>query len=60
MQQSSPSPVNLVDLYRPACPKCGLRMMIARIEPSGKPNHDMRTFECGQCGHTRSEVVRYK
>ena len=60
MQPSSPLPVNQVDVYRPACAKCGSRMMLARIEPSGKPNHDMRTFECAQCGRERCEVVRFK
>jgi len=51
MQPSSPLPVNQVDVYRPACSKCGSRMMLARIEPSGRSDYDTRTFECGQCGH---------
>jgi hypothetical protein len=34
-------------------------MMLARIEPD-KPGHDKRTFECFECDHTASVVVKYK
>ncbi len=30
-----------------------------RIEPD-KPKHDKRTFECPQCNHVLSEVVKYR
>ena len=46
-------------IERPACPKCGNRMMLARIEPD-KPGHDKRTFECFDCNHSESVVVKYK
>jgi hypothetical protein len=32
-------------------------MMLARIEPY-KPNHDKRTFECFDCDHVESMVVK--
>jgi hypothetical protein len=46
-------------IERPSCPKCGARMMLARIEPD-EPNHDKRTFECSGCQNSESVVVRYK
>jgi len=52
---TSPSQV----IERPACPRCGNRMMLARIEPD-KPSHDKRTFECFDCDHAESVVVKYK
>jgi hypothetical protein len=33
--------------------------MLARIEPD-KPSHDKRTFECFDCDHVESMVVKYK
>ena len=60
MPESSPLRVNQLDVYRPACAKCGSRMMLARIELSDEPDHDLRTFECAQCGLELSEVVRFK
>jgi len=59
MRPSSPLPANQVEVYRPACAKCGSRMMLARIEPSGRSDYDTRTFECGQCGHELRKVVRF-
>ncbi len=46
-------------IARPPCPHCGTGMQLARIEPE-KPDHDRRTFQCGKCGHSLSEVVKYK
>ena len=46
-------------IERPACPKCGIRMMLTRVEPD-EPDHDKRTFECFECGHSKSVVVKYK
>ena len=31
------------------CPKCGLPMFLASVEPAEKPGEDKRTFECGTC-----------
>jgi hypothetical protein len=46
-------------IERPACPKCGIRMMLTRIEPD-EPDHDKRTFECFECGNSENVVVKYK
>ncbi len=48
-------------IKRPGCPRCGTRMMLARIRPiPNKPDHDERTFECPKCGNEISEVVKFK
>ena len=46
-------------IKRPPCPQCGKAMLLARIEPE-KPDYDRRTFQCAECGHSLSEVVKYK
>jgi hypothetical protein len=46
-------------IERPPCSECGTTMLLARIEPD-KPDHDRRTFQCAKCGHSMSEVVKYK
>jgi hypothetical protein len=46
-------------LDRPLCPKCAQLMWLARIEPD-KPDHDRRTFECGECDHIETVVVKYR
>jgi len=43
----------------PVCPTCRTAMMIVRIEPE-KPDHDRRTYECPQCDHSESRVVKFK
>jgi ribosomal protein S27AE len=48
-------------ITRPNCPRCGTRMMLARLSPvPNKPGHDKRTFECPKCGNEVSEVVKFK
>lgn len=47
------------DIPTPKCPKCGSQMWMARIEPD-LPDHDKRTFECPQCDHSLTEIVKYK
>ena len=42
-----------------SCPKCGSAMWLARIEPD-KPDHDLRTFQCPNCEHTETKVVKFK
>ena len=51
-------PARLV-LSLPTCPKCGGTMWLVRIEAidSGQDN---RTFECPQCQHEYSELVKYR
>ena len=46
-------------IERPPCIKCGTQMLLARIEPD-KPDHDRRTFECPECAHAESIVVKYR
>ena len=43
----------------PDCPKCGTPMWLARIEPD-EPNYDRRTYECAECDHSTTVVVKYK
>ena len=46
-------------LDRPACPKCGDRMMLALIEPlSG--GFDQRSFECKACDYEETIVVKFR
>jgi DNA-directed RNA polymerase subunit RPC12/RpoP len=48
-------------IKRPDCPRCGTRMMLARMTPvRGQPDHDERTFECANCGNEISEVVKFR
>ena len=35
-------------------------MWLARIEPTDKPDHDLRTLECPQCEHSETLVVKFK
>ena len=44
---------------RPPCPKCSTKMWLARIEPD-QPGHDRRIFECPECEHAESVVVKFK
>jgi hypothetical protein len=51
-------PTRLV-LHHPICPRCGVRMWLATIEPDS-PDHDKRTFECPQCENVVSEIFKYR
>ena len=57
MTSFTPSESYLVSIKRPHCAKCGMLMMLVRIEPDS-PDHDRRTFECGSCGHSEVKVVK--
>jgi Zn ribbon nucleic-acid-binding protein len=46
-------------ITRSPCPKCSTTMLLASIEPDGA-DHDRRTFECLECGHSESVVVKFK
>jgi transcription elongation factor Elf1 len=35
-------------------------MWLARIEPTDKADHDQRTFECPQCEHSETLMVKFK
>jgi len=47
-------------ISKPSCPACRKMMLLARIEPSGRPDYDIRTFECPVCGHSETAEVKYK
>ena len=57
--QPTPSWSLLPHTERPECPRCGMQMMLARIEPDHL-HHDKRTFECSNCGNETTEIVRFK
>jgi hypothetical protein len=42
-------------IERPRCPKCLVRMSLARLSP-GHPSHDLRTFECSGCAHIQATL----
>ena len=46
-------------IKRPPCPKCGMRMMLSRIEPDS-PGREKHTFECPGCDKEFSEIVAIK
>jgi len=58
MQQTQTMP-SLLGIGRPLCPRCGTRMMLARIEPD-EPGHDLRTFECTDCNHYEVVKIRFR
>ena len=47
-------------LYHPFCSKCGTLTQLACIEPSGDPDHDLRTFECQMCGNADTVTVKFR
>jgi hypothetical protein len=47
------------EFSRPRCMKCGAIMWLTRIEPAGMPGHDLRTFECTNCGRTETVTVKF-
>ena len=55
-----PATAHSASIKRPRCPKCHTGMMLSRIEPTDKPDHDKRTFECAVCQFSTIEVVKYK
>ena len=42
-----------------ACPKCSQSMFIVRIERTGQPGYDKRTFESSRCEHVEELLVPY-
>ena len=59
MQPAIPDQVDAIQDDRLACARCGSRMMLVRVEPSGQPDHDLRTFEC-LCGRAERLKIRLK
>ena len=59
MSAAQPAVLELDSVLRPLCPKCGMKMWLARIEPD-RPGHDKRMFDCTNCGHAENVVVNIK
>jgi hypothetical protein len=61
MSQSQPlsSIVPLVEIQRPACPKCQARMLLARIVPA-RLGIDSYTFERAVCDHVLKTLTAYE
>ena len=55
----SASILDTLKLDPPECPHCGTQMWLAQITPA-KPDHDERMFECPECDHSLTEIVRYR
>ena len=41
------------------CAMCGFPMFLSLIEPSDKPDHDRRLFQCTTCEYSESVTVKY-
>ena len=46
------------EIKHPRCAKCGVPMLLTRIEPDF-PHHDKRTFECKACSGTTTIFLKY-
>ena len=42
------------------CPKCGLPMFLACIEPAIEIDHERRTFECSTCAYGETITVNFR
>ena len=42
------------------CPKCSVPLFLTSIEPTGKADHDQRTFECSTCTYAEVVAVKYR
>ena len=59
MQPASPDQINASENIRPACSRCGSRMMLVRTESSDEADHDLCTFEC-LCGRAERVKIKFK
>lgn len=60
MAQQQSTRVNEIQLFRPACSKCGGPTSLARIAPTDAADHDQRSYECKACGHVDTVMVKFK
>ena len=51
---------NQVTRFRPACSKCGALTILEHIEPADEPGHELRTFECTNCGNCEVVKMRFR
>ena len=42
------------------CPKCGLPMFLACIEPAIEVDYERRTFECSTCAYGETITVNFR
>jgi ribosomal protein S27AE len=57
-QPLRPDPTkSLIEVRR--CPKCGVAMFLACIQPTDKTGYDERSFECTQCDYAETEIVQF-
>ena len=55
-RMTDPSILPVSALERPRCPRCQIRMMLARREPHGNGS-EKRTFECPKCDFIETKIV---
>jgi hypothetical protein len=51
-----PAVIPLLAIQRLRCPKCQMRMTLARISP-GPTGFELRTFECSRCNHVEKIAI---
>jgi hypothetical protein len=49
---------SLLPIERPRCPKCQIRMVLARIMP-GPKGFDVRSFECAKCERAATVTIAH-
>jgi hypothetical protein len=55
-----PSQLRMMYTYRPECRRCGSLTFLASIRPSNDEGHDLRAFECENCGEKEVVKIRFK
>jgi hypothetical protein len=56
IMSASPSQADFTSILRPHCPSCQSEMALSRVLPR-RATLDLRTFECGKCGHVEKVVA---
>jgi hypothetical protein len=42
------------------CPRCGVIILLSKIEPTDQDGYDERTFECTQCAYAETAIVQFR
>jgi hypothetical protein len=58
--QPAPTPSPATKEVRQPCAVCGQPAWLTRIEPAQERDYDLRTFECGTCGATRTVQIKFR
>lgn len=53
---ASQSYSDFTSILRPHCPSCQSEMVLSRVLPR-RAALDLRTFECGKCGHVEKVIA---